>query len=243
MKSALGQRLIYRKGKLIFLLFVEALLLFFILYYLMVNKDTGNAIIVTITMFLALIPIGMELVFKLIIPWPVYCFAVIYTLGDAMGYCFGLYMYFSWWDDAMHCVEGFLFTMFGYYYLSIGDEGSKKARIRNLLFGISLSIFIAVIWEIIEYAADTIWLLDMQKDVFISRIDSYLLAGNTGTIGSIENIGEVTVGGRILPGYIDIGLIDTMDDLIKALAGSFVFSVYALMDRDKHPILKFENSR
>jgi hypothetical protein len=238
-RDRLSQGLKKRKEKILFLLFIEALLLFLILYYLTIGKDTGNAIRVTITLFLATIPIGMELLFNMTIPWTVYVFSVFYTLGHAMGYCFGLYMRFSWWDDMMHCIEGFLFTLFGYYYLSIGDEGSKKARIRNIVFAISLSVFIAVLWEITEYMVDKVWLLDMQKDVFVSRIDSYLLAGNTGAIESIENIGEVTVGGQILPGYIDIGLIDTMDDLIMALVGSIVFSVYALIDQDRHPILKF----
>ncbi|SFG73216.1 hypothetical protein SAMN05216356_12215 [Oribacterium sp. WCC10] len=239
MRNTLSQRLKKRRGKTIFLLFIEAVLSFLIIYYLTLGNDTGNALRVGITLFLVMIPIGMELLFNMTIPWTVYVFSVFYTLGHAMGYCFGLYMRFPWWDNMMHCTEGFLFTLFGYYYLSIGDEGSKKARIRNIVFAISLSIFIAVLWEITEYMVDKVWLLDMQKDVFVSRIDSYLLAGNTGAIESIENIGEVTVGGQILPGYIDIGLIDTMDDLIMALVGSVVFSVYALIDQDKHPILKF----
>ena len=238
-RDRLSQGLKKRKEKILFLLFIEALLLFLILYYLTIGKDTGNAIRVTITLFLATIPIGMEYLFDMIIPWPVYIFSVFYTLGHVMGYCFLLYMHFPWWDDMMHCTEGFLFTMFGYYYLSAGAEGSKKALVRNLVFGISLSILIAVLWEMTEYAVDKIWLLDMQKDVFVSRIDSCLLAGNTGAVGSIENIGEVTVGGRVLPGYIDIGLIDTMDDLIMALIGAVVFAVYALTDRDRHPILRF----
>ncbi|WP_051671618.1 hypothetical protein [Oribacterium sp. P6A1] len=238
-KDMLYQKLKKRKGKTIFLLFIETVLSFLILYYLTIGNDRGNALIVVITMILAMIPIGMELLFNMTIPWAVYVFSVFYTLGHAMGYCLGLYMRFSWWDDMMHFTEGFLFTLFGYYYLSIGDEGSKKARIRNIVFAISLSVFIAVLWEITEYMVDKVWLLDMQKDVFVSRIDSYLLAGNTGAIESIENIGEVTVGGQILPGYIDIGLIDTMDDLIMALVGSIVFSVYALIDQDRHPILKF----
>lgn len=265
MNERLYQRLKIRKGKIIYLLFTEAVLLFLLLNYLLL-KNTDNAIIVTVTMFLAMIPIGMELVFHMLIPWPVYGFAVLYTLGHTIGYCFGLYLYFPWWDNMMHCVEGFLFTMFGYYYLSEGNKfesefsnsiggaytNSDKVdcrrtrgndieiRIRNIIFGISLSILIAVLWEIAEYMADKIWLLDMQKDVFISRIDSYLLAGNTGNLKSIENISDVVVGGQILPGYIDIGLIDTMDDLIMALLGSLLFSVYGIFDGDRHPVLKFE---
>ena len=140
----------------------------------------------------------------------------------------------------MHITEGFMFAVFGYYYLSVGNEKNLKMRIRNIIFAISLAIFIGFLWEIIEYAMDTIWMFDMQKDVLVTRISSYLLADTTGEIGTINNISEVVVNGQVLPGYIDIGLIDTMDDLIMALIGAVVFSLYALIDRDKHPVIRFE---
>ena len=210
------------------------------MYYLFFVNDYINAIRVTITLFLAMIPLVMEILFNMTIPWPMYCFLVIYATEHTMGSCFNLYLYLSWWDDMMHCTEGFMFAMFGYYYLSFGNEKNIKTRIKNLMFAISLSVFVAVIWEIIEYSVDTLFMFDMQKDVLVTRINSYLLTGNNGDLESLDNIKEVIVDGRVLPGYIDIGLIDTMTDLITALAGALVFSVYCLIDRDKHPLLKFE---
>ena len=140
----------------------------------------------------------------------------------------------------MHVTEGFMLALFGYYYLSYEEEKNLKKRIKYLLFAISLAVFIGFLWEILEYLMDTVCMFDMQKDVYVTRINSYLLSDTIGQIGKIDNIEEVVVNGQVLPGYIDIGLIDTMDDMIMALIGAAVFSIYALIDCDKHPLLRFE---
>ena len=238
--SKLSQRLKKRKGKTIYLLVVEMILLLMIVYYLLVAKDAVNAVRVAVSLICAMIPLALEIIFSMHIPWPIYAFLIIYACEHMMGACFNLYLYFPWWDNMMHITEGFMFAVFGYYYLSVGNEKNLKMRIRNIIFAISLAIFIGFLWEIIEYAMDTIWMFDMQKDVLVTRISSYLLADTTGEIGTISNISEVVVNGQVLPGYIDIGLIDTMDDLIMALIGAVVFSLYALIDRDKHPVIRFE---
>ena len=241
MMSKLSAELNKRKGKIIYLLAVEALLLCLIIYYLFVDINYINVVRVIVTIILAMIPMAMELIFRMHIFWPLYCFVVIYACEHTMGSCFNLYLFIPWWDIMMHCTEGILFTLFGYYYLSKDYEINTQTRIKNLVFAVSLSVFIGVLWEITEYGVDSFTLNDMQKDVFITSMKSYLLEGNNGQIGTINDIKTVTVDGQVLPGYIDIGLIDTMKDLITALIGSVIFCVYALIDRDRHPILKFEN--
>ena len=242
MNNSLSRKIKKRKGKIIYLLAIEIILLILDGYYLFVGNDYVNVVRVTVTFILAMIPMTMELIFNMSIPWPVYCFTVIYACEHTMGSCFNLYLFIPWWDDMMHCTEGFLFAMFGYYYLSFGNEKTIKHRLKYLLFAVSLSVFIAVLWEMTEYGVDNVSKSDMQKDTFVTKINSYLLADNTGEIVTIDNISEVTVDGKVLPGYIDIGLTDTMIDLMTALAGAVVFSIYCLIDRDRHPLLKFEES-
>ena len=242
MKTKLSLKLKKRKGKIIYLCVIELILLALIIYYLFVAKDNVNAIRVTITLFLAMVPVVVEILFDMWIPWPMYCFLVIYATEHTMGSCFNLYLYLPWWDDMMHCTGGFMFAMFGYYYLSVEDEITLKKRIRNIFYAISFAVFIGVLWEIVEYLVDTLFMFDMQKDVLVTRINSYLLTSNNGELKSIDNIKEVIVDGQVLPGYIDIGLNDTMADMITTLTGAVVLSVYCLIDREKHPLLKFEKS-
>lgn len=87
---------------------------------------------------------------------------------------------------------------------------------------------IGVIWEFFEFGMD--WLIgyDMQKDTVIHTIRSVMLdpAGRNVPY-VISNITQTAVNEQELGlgGYLDIGLIDTMQDLIVNFIGAFVFSV------------------
>ncbi len=89
------------------------------------------------------------------------------------------------------------------------------------------SMTIGVLWEFFEFGMDFLWNLDMQKDTVIHSIHSTLL--NTGGQNQsihITNIQEVVIDGKELgiEGYLDIGLIDTMSDLIVNFIGAIIFS-------------------
>ena len=70
--------------------------------------------------------------------------------------------------------------------------------------------------------------LDMQKDTVIHTIRSVMLdPGGHNVPYAIHNITDVAVNGQSLGlgGYLDIGLLDTMQDLIVNFIGAAVFSV------------------
>ncbi|QEK18940.1 hypothetical protein LAJLEIBI_02964 [[Clostridium] hylemonae DSM 15053] len=90
------------------------------------------------------------------------------------------------------------------------------------------SMTIGVIWEFFEFGMDQIFHFDMQKDTIVHTISSVMLdpaGGNHPEV--IENITDAAVNGQSLGlgGYLDIGLIDTMKDLLVNFAGAVVFSV------------------
>ena len=90
------------------------------------------------------------------------------------------------------------------------------------------SMTIGVIWEFFEFGMDQILGFDMQKDTIIHTIRSVMLdpaGGNN--VASINHITSVVVQGKDLGlgGYLDIGLIDTMKDLMVNFIGAVVFSV------------------
>ena len=77
----------------------------------------------------------------------------------------------------------------------------------------------------------------MQKDTVISAIHSRLLGADETAV--IENISRTAVNGHDLGvgGYLDIGLIDTMKDLLVNFAGAAVFNMagyFYLIGRKKH---------
>ena len=94
------------------------------------------------------------------------------------------------------------------------------------------SMTIGVLWEFFECAMDQIFVQDMQKDTIVNTISSVML-DPTGeqravAIRGITDVILVTEDGQValgLGGYLDIGLLDTMEDLLVNFIGAVVFSV------------------
>lgn len=88
-----------------------------------------------------------------------------------------------------------------------------------------------VLWEFVEFGFDTFLGMDMQKDTFVTSISSVALdpanEGNRIQIRDIATTAITTASGdtTTINGYLDIGLIDTMKDLLVNFAGALVFSV------------------
>lgn len=228
-----------RKCETVFLLIEEAAIIGIIGYYLFVGNRPEHALKFFITMFLVMIPLILGILLSARALFPIYCFAALYASGHTVASCFGFYLTCPWWDKGMHFVQGFLFTMLAYYLLQKLYQATGGKRVANLVAAVAFAVLIAVLWEVAEFTADRFFVLDMQKDAYVTQMDSYLLGGNSGEIASIQKIASVTVNGKELPGYIDIGLTDTMYDLITSLAGAFLFFLYALFDRDRHPLVRF----
>ncbi len=231
-----------RKWETVFLLIEEAAIACVIAYYLFVADRPDHAFKFFITMFVVMIPLILGLLLSARALLPIYCFAAVYASGHTVASCFGFYLTCPWWDKGMHFAEGFLITMVAYYVLQQMFKGTAGRKAAILAAAVSFSVLIAVLWEIAEFTADRFFVLDMQKDVYVTHMDSYLLGGNTGDIETIGKIESVTVNGKELPGYIDVGLTDTMYDLITSLGGSLLFLLYALFDRDRHPLIRFLKS-
>ena len=89
------------------------------------------------------------------------------------------------------------------------------------------SMTIGVVWEFFEFAMDRFFLLDMQKDTVVHTISSVMLDPDGGNVPyMIRGITDTAVNGQKLGlgGYLDIGLIDTMKDLLVNFIGAAVFS-------------------
>jgi hypothetical protein len=67
---------------------------------------------------------------------------------------------------------------------------------------------------------------DMQKDTYLTSFQSVLLNPNGQNIPIKINIDEISVNGKTWNAYIDLGLIDTMTDLLVNFIGAAVFSTF-----------------
>lgn len=193
------------------------------------------ALMALLTMALLCIPRLIEAALDCRIALPVYLFLLIYAMGALLGDGYDLYHLTSWWDKAMHLSSGVIFAMFGVFLAERLNGGAETSLLLRAVFAFCLSVAASAVWEIFEYTADMIFHSDMQNDTYITEINSYLLGEKLGIIGHIESIESVTVNGAPMVGYIDIGLIDTMRDMIIETAGALVYVAAFLFDRGRHP--------
>jgi len=189
------------------------------------------------TLLLVLLPMLLEKVFKCRICLPVYIFALAYAIGPMLGHCWKLYYTVPVWDKLLHISGGVMFAILGAYFFDLLAK-SKELPVVRTIFALCFSMAIAVLWEFCEFGADTFLGMDMQDDTVIHGLTSYLLGDTLGVTGSIENIQSVTVNGIALPGYIDIGLIDSMLDMLLETMGAVVTCLVLWLDKGRHPLIQ-----
>ena len=150
--------------------------------------------------------------------------------AEILGEMGHYYLKISWWDTMLHTLSGFISAGIGFSLVNLLNDDERLEFNLSPLFlvivAFCFSMTIGVIWEFIEFGLDQILLVDSQKDTIIQSIHSVNLLNN-GQTGHINNITSVIVNGQLLPfeGYLDIGLIDTMQDLMVNFIGAFVFSI------------------
>ena len=139
------------------------------------------------------------------------------------------------WDTILHTINGFLCAAVGFALVDMLNRSQKislhLSPVYLSLMAFCFSMTIGVLWEFFEFGADQLMELDMQKDFIISSFSSVTLDPTaSGTAIAVEDIARTTIetaSGEVftINGYLDIGIIDTMKDLMVNFVGAVVFSV------------------
>ncbi|MBE6634848.1 MAG: hypothetical protein E7617_01420 [Ruminococcaceae bacterium] len=164
------------------------------------------------------------------------------AFGSILGSCFNLYTTLPFLDTLLHGISGIIFGCFGFALAEIffGKALSPRRFWGSLIFAICFSLAIAVLWEIFEYTCTSFFGLDMMEDAYVSDIRSYLLAGSHTEVVELDGIIKTIIhygNGQtyIIDGYLDLGLIDTMTDMIICTVGAAAFAGIALLGYFKYP--------
>ncbi len=211
--------------------------IFAVVTLLLMIKEGGKTtlLLAAATIVLLILPNFVEKLFRLKFSLSLYIFSLFYAIGPALGHCYKFYAKIPVWDKLLHISGGIVFAIFGIFIFEkiVGED--KKKLLMAVIFGFLFSVTIAVFWEFCEFASDRFLSTDMQDDVMVNYINSYKLGGETGGVGRIENIEEVTINGEKLPmrGYIDIGLTDTMYDMLLETAGAAAVSLFFIFPKGK----------
>ena len=201
-----------------------------------INRDFFNVFMCLITLFLFMIPSMFEHRLKIDVPDPLEIIILMFIFAaEILGEIAEFYIRVPHWDTMLHTVNGFLMAAIGVAMIDILNRNQKlqfsMSPIFEAVMAFCFSMTIGVIWEFFEYAMDVFFLSDMQKDTIVNAISSVAInpqGVNSPIIVSdiIETVISTPEGQMIIQGgYLDIGLHDTMKDLLVNLVGAVVFSI------------------
>lgn len=159
-------------------------------------------------------------------------------LGEVESY----YVKVPGWDTALHTMNGFLCAAIGYCLFEMLNR-SESFRIHLSPFFLALVAFcfsmtVGVLWEFFEFSMDRFMHMDMQKDFIVQSFQSVTLDPTYSNIavpvkGIVETVITKADGSQVViqGGYLDLGIIDTMKDLMVNCVGAVTFCVLAVIGK------------
>ncbi len=196
------------------------------------NGSYENLFYCVLTLVLFTLPSFFEKKFNIDLPDTLEIIILLFIFAaEILGELGSYYTRVPYWDTMLHTVNGFLCAAIGFALCDILNRNDKmKFKLSPLFLAIiafSFSMTIGVLWEFFEFFMDMFMDTDMQKDFVVKSITSTLLGENTHNPFIVQDITSTVVNGVDLgiDGYLDIGLIDTMKDLLVNFVGAVVFSI------------------
>lgn len=225
-----------------------------------------NVFMCILTLILFLVPIFIDKKLNIKLPSVLESIILLFIFSaEILGEVQNFYGIFKAWDTILHTINGFLCAAIGFSLIDILNRShkfhTKLTPAFVALVSFCFSMTIGVLWEFFEFGSDYLLKYDMQKDRLTQSISTVYLEPEgknkpvivdniqKTVIYSYDSFGDI-IETTIDGGYLDIGIIDTMKDLIVNFVGAVVFSIIGLLyikNRDGYkfaeafmPILKTE---
>lgn len=202
------------------------------------NGNFENVFLCVLTLILFSIPSFIERTVRIDIPDTLEVIILLFIFAaEILGEIQAYYVQFPYWDTMLHTLNGFLCAAIGFSLVDILNRSDRftfsLSPVYLAVVAFCFSMTVGVLWEFFEWAMDSFFHLDMQKDTVVHAIGTVMLDPTGGNvpqhIKGITDVIVVTADGTQrslgLGGYLDIGLNDTMKDLFVNFIGALVFSV------------------
>lgn len=210
--------------------------------FMMGNYNNVFTCILTILLFM--IPTFVDRALKIKMPGLLEAIILVFIFAaEIMGEIQSFYTIIPLWDTILHTINGFIMAAIGFAMIDILNRSPSIHVTMSPWFvafvTFCFSMTIGVLWEFFEYGMDRIFLTDMQKDWLVHNVSSVLLnPSGLNTPITIKDVTRTVISGTIngaprdwvIDGaYLDIGIIDTMKDLIVNCLGAIVFSIFGFL--------------
>ncbi len=156
--------------------------------------------------------------------------------AEILGEISSFYIRVPFWDTMLHTLNGFLCAAIGFALVDMLNRSDRfsfrLSPVYLALVAFCFSMTVGVLWEFFEYSGDRFLGFDMQKDTIVNTIRTVELdPTRSNKVVAVNDIADVIIvhsdGSQQalgLGGYLDIGLNDTMKDLMVNFIGAVVFS-------------------
>ena len=212
------------------------ILAFFALGRAFARGDLESAFCCALAIFLFSMPFLVERWFKIEFS-PVMEIIVLFFIyaAEILGEVESYYVLIPGWDTALHTANGFLCAAIGFALadmLNRSDSGISLSPPFLAIVAFCFSMTVAVLWEFVEFTGDYFFAVDMQKDFIISSFHSVTLDETASNIpiavnDIVRTIIEKADGTTVVieGGYLDIGIRDTIKDMMVNCVGALLFSI------------------
>lgn len=157
--------------------------------------------------------------------------------AEILGEINSFYIRVPNWDTMLHTLNGFLCAAIGFALVDMLNRSDsfsfKLSPVYLAIVAFCFSMTVGVLWEFFEYSGDRFLGYDMQKDTIIHTVKTVELdptrSNKVITLSDIADVIIVHSDGTQealgLGGYLDVGINDTMKDLMVNFVGAIVFSI------------------
>lgn len=212
-------------------------LIIFVMVRALLRREYQSMALCGLSLFLMILPSIVSRKLKVVLPSTLEIIILLFIFAaEILGEINSFYMRVPHWDTMLHTINGFLCAAIGFCLVDMMNREErfsfKLSPLYLAIVSFCFSMTVGVIWEFFEFGADQLLGLDMQKDAVIHAIDSVMLdPTRTNTVIHVRDIVETIVvhsdgtqEALNIGGYLDVGIIDTMKDLLVNFVGALVFS-------------------
>ncbi len=229
---------VYTNKKTLIVYLVLRALVIGILVRFIFKGNYESAFTCVLTLVLMLLPSFVSRTFHVYLPTALEIIVLVFIFcAEILGELASFYIAFPFWDSVLHCVNGFLFAAVGFAMVDFFNRSERFSLRLSPVFvavvAFCFSMTIGVLWEFFEFGGDRVFNFDLQKDYVVHTISSVSLnPDKKNKAVEIDNITDVIVvqadGTETslgVGGYLDIGIIDTMKDMMINFIGAVAFSI------------------
>ncbi len=208
-----------------------------------VHGNYYNVLMCVLTLLLFLIPAFVDRRLNIKLPSVLEVIILLFAFSaEILGEIQNFYGIFKSWDTMLHTINGFMMAAIGFALIDILNNDPHFHFTASPFFvafvAFCFSMTVGVVWEFFEFSMDYFFHTDMQKDFIYNTIASVNTAVNPSGVNSAVIIDDVhtTLSGSVnsetvqfvYNGYLDIGIKDTMKDLMVNCLGAIIFSILGI---------------